>query len=174
VESKLDYLNKEKLSSAELKKQFFEILEKTDLSGGGKVIGQALGFSPEYFDSMYAIGVKYYENNRIEDAIKIFYQLVALEPMNIRNHKAMGACMQAKEDYEAAINIYSAAITLAAMDAEIHFYTGQCLFLTKQFEEAKKTFALVERICEKYPEKWAHIAQHAKDLHQRAADRLKK
>lgn len=169
----MNYLEKEKLSSEELKKQFFEILEKTDLRGGGKNIGQALGFSPEYFDAMYAIAVKYYDNNRIDDAIQILYQLVALEPMNIRNHKAMGACMQAKEDYEAAIKIYGAAITLAAMDAEIHFYVGQCLFLTKQFEEAQKTFTLVNRICEKYPEKWSHIAHHAKDLQQRSAARMK-
>ena len=164
------YLEEQKLSLEEKSAFFQETVSKLDLSSGAD-IGLMLGFTPKYFDAMYAIGVKYYENNRLDDAIKILYQLIALQPSAFRNYKAMGACLQAKEDYEAAINVYKTAIPLAAMDAETYFYIGQCLFLQKKFSEAANTLNLANVICAEYPEKWVQIAHHAKDLYARATAR---
>jgi len=166
----LAYLDDQKLSPEEKSKYFQETLSALDLSSGAD-IGLQLGFTPKYFDAMYAIGVKYYENNRLDDAIKILYQLIALQPSAFRNYKAIGACLQAKEDYEAAVNVYKTAIPLAAMDAETYFYIGQCLFLQKKFSEAANTLNLANVICDQYPEKWKHIAHHAKDLFARATAR---
>ena len=154
-------------------KYFQGALANLDLASGGD-IGLQLGFTPDYFDAMYSLGVKYYENNRLDDAIKIFYQLIPLQPSAVRNYKAMGACLQAKEDYETAIKVYSSAVVLTAMDAEIHFYVGQCQFLIKDFLEAEKTLRMANHICEMYPEKWSHIAQHAKELHTRSKERAVK
>ncbi len=169
----MGYFDQKKLSSDEKMDLFQKILANYNPSSHSN-IGTQLGFSQEYFDAMYAIGVKYYENNRLDDAIKILYQLIPLQPSEFKNYKALGACFQAKEDYETAIKVYSSAVVLAAMDAEIHFYVGQCQFLSKDFIEAEKTLRMANRICEKYPEKWAHIAHHAKELHQRAQERSKK
>ena len=167
------YLDQKKLSSEDSMRYFQEVLSKLDLSSG-RDIGMQLGFSPKYFEAMYAIGVKYYDNNRLDDAIKILYQLIALQPSASRNYKALGACLQAKEDYDTAIKVYGSAVALAAMDAEIHFYVGQCQFLMGDFSQAAITLNLTNRLCEKYPEKWAHISQHAKDLYARAAQRGRK
>ena len=167
------YFDQKKLSQEEMMKYFQGALANLDLTSGGD-IGLQLGFTPEYFDAMYSLGVKYYENNRLDDAIKIFYELIPLQPSAFRNYKAIGACLQAKEDYEAAIKAYSSAVVLAAMDAEIHFYVGQCQFLMKDFVEAEKTLRMANHICEKYPEKWNHIAQHAKELHTRSKERASK
>lgn len=165
------YFDQQKLSEKEKMKHFQEVLSKLDLTTGGDM-GYKLGFTQEYFDAMYAVGVKYYENNRLDDAIKIFYQLVSLQASNFQNYKALGACLQAKEDYAKAIEVYASAVMLAAMDAEIHFYVGQCLFLMKDFAQAAQTLQMANRICEKYPEKWNHIAHHAKELHSRAKERI--
>lgn len=169
----MGFLDPQKLSSEERMKYFQGVLANLDFSSGGD-LGFKLGFSQEYFDAMYAIGVKYYENNRLDDAIKIFYQLIPLQASNFQNYKALGACLQAKEDYQTAIEVYSSAVALAAMDAEIHFYVGQCFFLMKEFAQAEQTLQMANRICEKYPEKWGHIAQHAKELHARAKERSSK
>ena len=166
------YLSEQKLSPEERNRYFKETLSNLTLSAGAD-LGVQLGFTPKYFDAMYAIGVKYYDNNRLDDAIKILYQLIALQPSAFRNYKAMGACLQAKEDYEAAINVYKTAIPLAAMDAETYFYIGQCLFLQKKFSEAANTLNLANVICAKYPEKWINITDHAKDLYARATARAK-
>lgn len=170
----MNYPQQKKLSSEDLRKWVVHLMDRTDLSGEGvQNIGEALGFNQEYFDAMFAIAIKYYDNNRLDDAMHILNELIALEPNNVRNYKAMGACVQAKEDYKSAINIYGHALALAAMDAEIHFYAGQCLFLDKQFAQAKNTFELANRICEKYPHKWGHIAHHVKDLLKRSEERMK-
>jgi tetratricopeptide (TPR) repeat protein len=169
----LGYLDQKPLSKEEQMKYFQATLANLDLSSGAD-IGLALGFTPDYFDAMYSLGVKYYENNRLDDAIKVLYQLIPLQPSAFRNYKALGACLQAKEDYESAIKVYSSAVALAAMDAEIHFYVGQCQFLKKDFEQAELTLRMANRICENYPEKWGHIADHAKELHARAKERAAK
>jgi len=169
----LAYLDQKKLSSEDSMRYFQDVLSKLDLSSG-REIGAQLGFSPKYFDAMYALGVKYYDNNRLDDAIKILYQLIALQPSAFRNYKALGACLQAKEDYDSAIKVYSSAVALAAMDAEIHFYVGQCQFLIGDFAQAAITLRLASSLCEKYPEKWAHIAHHAKDLYTRSSQRAGK
>jgi len=166
----LGYLDDKPLSTEEQMKCFQAMLDKYDFASNLDP-GVQLGFTPEYFDAMYAIGVKYYENNRLDDAIKIFYQLIILESTAFRNYKAMGACLQAKEDYDNAITAYTSGAALAMMDAEIHFYVGQCQFLKKEFSEAAKTLAFANAICEKYPEKWGNIADHAKELHARAKER---
>jgi tetratricopeptide (TPR) repeat protein len=169
----LAYLDQQKLSPEEMMEHFQGALANLDLTSGGD-IGLQLGFTTEYFDAMYSLGVKYYDNNRLDDAIKVFYELIPLQPSAFRNYKAMGACLQAKEDYETAIKVYSSAVVLAAMDAEIHFYVGQCQFLMKDFAEAEKTLRMANRICEKHPEKWNHIAHYAKELHTRAQERSSK
>jgi tetratricopeptide (TPR) repeat protein len=166
----LGYFDEKPLSTEERMKYVKEILTKFDFDTDLE-IGYQLGFTPEYFDAMYAIGVKYYENNRLDDAVKIFYQLIALQPSAFRNYKGMGACLQAKEDYDHAIGVYTSGVALAMMDAEFHFYVGQCQFLKKDFAEAEKTLTFANKICEKYPEKWGHIAGHAKELHARAKER---
>ena len=166
-------LDQQKLSSEEKMQYFQDVLSKMTLSPK-QDIGTQLGFTPKYFDAMFAIGVKYYENNRLDDAIKIFYQLIPIQPSAFRNYKALGACLQAKEDYDSAIKVYKAAVSLAAMDAEIYFYVGQCFFLQKNFVEAAKTLGFVNSMCAKRPEQWAHIAHHAKELHARAVERTGK
>jgi tetratricopeptide (TPR) repeat protein len=166
----LGYFEEKSLSTEERMKYVKEILTNFDFDTDLE-IGYQLGFTPKYFDSMYAIGVKYYENNRLDDAIKIFYQLIALQPSAFRNYKGMGACLQAKEDYDAAIKVYTAGVTLAMMDAEIHFYVGQCQFLKKEFAEAEKVLTFANAICEKHPQKWGHIAGHTKELLARAKER---
>ena len=165
-------LDQQKLSSEEQMQYFQDVLSKMTLSK--QDIGLQLGFTPKYFDAMYAIGAKYYENNRLDDAIKIFYQLIPIQPSASRNYKALGACLQVKEDYDSAIQAYKGAVTFAAMDAEIYFYVGQCLFLKKNFVEAAKTLNLVNNMCAKRPEQWSHIAHHAKELHARALERSAK
>lgn len=167
----MSYLDRKKFSKEEMMNLVKESLQNLVINPDVP-LGLNVGFSQEYLDAMYAIGVKYYENNRLEDAIKIFYQLIPLEPIAIRNYKGLAACFQAKEDYATAIHIYTSSIPLAAMDADIYFYVGQCLFLTKEFAEAEKTLAMADYICKKYPEKWTDIAIHAKELQQRAKERV--
>lgn len=167
----MSYLERKNFSKEETLNLVKESLENLVINPDVP-LGLNVGFSQEYLDAMYAIGVKFYENNRLEDAIKIFYQLIPLEPIAIRNYKGLGACFQAKEDYETAMHIYTNSIPLAAMDADIYFYIGQCLFLTKDFAEAEKTLAMANYICNKYPEQWASIATQIKELHQRAKERV--
>jgi len=137
----------------------------------GVEIGKQLGFTDKDFDAMFAVAAKYYENNRLDDALKITYQLISLQPSEHRNYKLMGACLQAKEDYQAAMKVYMNSISLAMLDAEIYFYVGQCQFLTKAFADAAKSLTFAKHLCTKYPEKWSHIAQHVGELLTRAQSR---
>lgn len=135
-------------------------------SGAG--IGKQLGFSDRYFDAMFAVAANYYDNNRLDDAIKIAYQLILLQSSEPRNYKLMGACLQAKEDYVAAIKVYENSILLAMLDAEIYFYLGQCQFLTKAFSDAVKSLSFAKNLCEEDSSAWEHIAQHVNELLARA------
>jgi tetratricopeptide (TPR) repeat protein len=133
-------------------------------------MGVQLGFSQKYFDAMYTIAVKYYDNNRYDDAIKILYNLIPLQPSAFRNYKAMGACLQGKKDYATAIQVYQKSLPLAFMDVETYFYIGQCQFLQKDYVEAAKTLKLAEHFYSKHPEQWQHIEKSIKELRQRALE----
>lgn len=138
----------------------------------GVDVGHQLGMSDKYFDAMFAIAVKYYDNSRFDDAMKIARQLILMESNNHRNYKLYAACFQAKEDYVSAIRVYQNSVALAALDAEVYFYIGQCYFLSKQFKEAAESLVFAKNLCEKTPENWAHIHHHVNELHARSKQRL--
>jgi len=146
-------------------------MQHVDLSSGVD-IGTQLGVTEKYLDCMYGIAVKYYENHRINDAMKIARQLILIESSNCRNYKLYAACFQSKNDYESAIRIYQNAIALSILDAEIYFYVGQCYFLLKEFDQASKSLQFAKTICEKNPTQWTHIYHHVSDLQSRASQRL--
>lgn len=137
----------------------------------GVDVGKQLGFSDRYFDAMFTVAAKYYENNRLDDALKIAQQLISLQASEHRNYKLMGACLQAKEDYRSAMRVYIASLSLAIQDAEIYFYLGQCEFLTKEFTRAAKSLAHASELCAQEPSKWEHIALHVNELLARAQSR---
>ena len=146
------------------------LLQRIDPTSGVDV-GHQLGLSDRYFDAMFAVAVKYYDNNRFDDAMKIARQLILMESNNHRNYKLYAACFQAKEDYVSAIRVYQNSIALGALDAEVYFYAGQCFFLSKKFKEASESLRFAKTLCEKSPEKWTHIAHHVNDLLARAKQR---
>jgi tetratricopeptide (TPR) repeat protein len=137
----------------------------------GVDISTQLGLSDKYFSAVYALAVKYYDNNRLDEALKMAYQLTQSKPSEHKYYKLLGACLQAKEDYASALKVYQGSIAFAFLDAETYFYVGQCQFLTKQFADASKSLGFAKHLCEKYPEQWAHIKTQVIELLNKSLER---
>jgi tetratricopeptide (TPR) repeat protein len=126
--------------------------------------GDAAGFSDEFFDATYTMGVRYYANRQFDKAHEMFKLLCALQPLNVRNFKAWGANYLGQQNYESAIQAYSMAYTLSATDADTSFYLGQAFYFLKDYEEARGHLAYARELARRQPALWPQIGAWSTQL----------
>jgi len=131
--------------------------------------GDAAGFSDEFFDATYTMGVRYYANRQYEKSHEMFKLLCALQPLNVRNFKAWGANYLGQQDYPSAIHAYSVAYTLSATDADTSFYLGQSHYFLKDYEEARGHLAYARELARRQPALWPQIEAWSTQLLERIA-----
>ncbi len=129
--------------------------------------GEAVGFTDEFFDATYTMGVRYYVNQQFDKAHEMFKLLCSLQPLNARNFKAWGANYLGQQDYPSAIHAYSSAYAMSAMDADTSFYLGQAFYFLKDYEEAKGHLAFARELARRQPALWPQIEQWSTQLLER-------
>lgn len=135
--------------------------------------GDVVGFSPEFFDAIYTLGVRYYANKQYDRSHPMFRLLCTLQPLEARNFKAWGANFLGTRDYRSAVNAYSAAYMLSATDADTSFYLGQAFFFLKDYEEAVGHLRYARELAERAPAMWPQIAAWSSQLLERIEARTK-
>lgn len=129
--------------------------------------GDAAGFSPEFFDALYTLGVRYYANRQYDKAHPIFRMLCQLQPIEVRHFKAWGANYLGTRDYRSAVNAYACAYMLSATDADTSFYLGQAFFFLKEYEEAAGHLRYARELAQRNPALWPGIEAWAGQLLER-------
>ncbi|NBW47571.1 MAG: hypothetical protein EBR46_05470 [Betaproteobacteria bacterium] len=129
--------------------------------------GDAVGFSEEFFDASYTLGVRYYANQQFDKAHELFKLLCTLQPLNARNFKAWGANYLGRKDYASAIRAYEAAYLMSATDADTSFYLGQAHYFQKDHEEAIGHLRFAREMARRNPAAWPQIELWSSQLIER-------
>lgn len=86
-----------------------------DVLQGGKVPKEALKFTDEKTERMYAEAYRLYNSGKYREASYIFRMLIFLDVTQPRYTMGLAACAHMEKDYDAAIKAY---ISCSAMDAD--------------------------------------------------------
>ena len=129
--------------------------------------GDVAGFSSEFFDAVYTMGVRYYANKQYDRAHSMFRMLCTLQPAEVRNFKAWGANYLGMRQYEQAVQAYGIAYTLSATDADTSFYLGQTFFFLKNLDEARGHLRFAREMAQRNPSLWPNIAEWSTQLLER-------
>ena len=106
----------------------------------------SLGLAPDFFESIYALGVADYQAGDYESARLHLTKLLRVQPGEPRFCKAMGTTLQALQQYEAALIHYLDAFQGRPHDVSILFYSAQCLLMLKRQDDAHRVLqALIAR-----------------------------
>jgi len=98
----------------------------------------SVGLGPEFFESLYALGVADYQAGDYDSARLHLSKLLRLQPAEPRYSKAMGATLQALQQHETALLHYLDALQARPEDVSIFFYCAQCLLMLKRQDEAHR------------------------------------
>lgn len=135
--------------------------------------GAAVGFTDEYFDALYTLAVRYYNNKQFREAGEVFKNLCTLQPDEVRNYKGAGANALAQQEYQVAVKAYTVAYMLSATDADTSFYLGQAFFFLKDYQEAHGHLRFAREMAGRAPAKWPQIATWSTQLLERIETRQK-
>ena len=95
--------------------------------------------APENAEARYHLGRVRYQQNRFDEAIKSFQEVLRLEPNNVNAQDNLGLCLEAKNQMEDAIAAYQKAIEMdkknLRQSAQPYLDLGALLVKTNQSEE---------------------------------------
>lgn len=145
-----------------------QLVERLTLQNdSGLQLGDAVGFSEEFFDASYTLGVRYYANQQYDKAHELFKLLCTLQPLNARNFKAWGANYLGQQDYASAVRAYGMAYLMSATDADTSFYLGQAHYFLKDYDEARGHLRFAREMARRNPTLWPQIEQWSAQLLER-------
>ncbi len=108
-----------------------ETLEK------GGTLGDIKGFTPEEVEAVYALAYNLFQQQKYEDAEKLFQFLCFYEHLDKRFWMGLGGCRQHLKQYEGAIDAYS---VLGMLDMENPYpplHAADCYVALGDMEKAE-------------------------------------
>lgn len=126
--------------------------------------GDAVGFTQTYYDSMQALGARYYASRRFEDGSMVFRRLLQLKPMQPEYCKGLGACLLGMQKYADAESAYAMAYFYNAEDPEASYYLGLAAYFQKKFEPAFDSLRFARVMAEEHPQPGSKIAEWSTQL----------
>ena len=95
---------------------------------------------PKAMEGGYATALGFYENNRLDDAEKLFQLLCLLDHYEPRFFMGLAACRQQSGQYEQAVESYSYAALLDSNDPRPPFHSAECHLAIGNSPEAESGF----------------------------------
>ena len=95
------------------------------------------------------LGNIYYKNGWDEEAIKIFQEVLKLDPENLSAVSQLATIYRERGDSEKAVEMYNRILNTQAENPDLWFNLGILYFQMENFEEAKKSF---DKVLEIYPD----------------------
>ena len=140
-----------KILLAELQKVFGSDIQKlneetvgncltiSELLAQGKMrVKDILQISDGHMEMLYATAYNFYQDNKIEQANKIFTMLCTYDPVESKYWEGLGATLKLLKRYKEAICAYHVLTQLHALKISYYFDLAECFLKIKQPENAKK------------------------------------
>src|SRR6185503_2197398 len=100
-----------------------------------------VALQPTLQEAHYTLGVIYWQQGKLDEAVTTFRQAIAVNPNFAEAHYTLGTVLQQKGETEAAISEFREAIKLAPRNPEIHNTLGNALRAKGDREGARAEFA---------------------------------
>lgn len=97
-------------------------------------------------EETYAVGYRYYENGKYQEAVNIFRFLILSESHNKKYWLGLGASLQMLKEYAKALEAYLIASSMDETDPYVFLYMSDCLIVLGKIEEALEILKTVEHI----------------------------
>jgi len=111
-----------------------------DYADAARYLEDSLAMDPGNIEARYHLGRVRYQQNRFDQAIAAFREVVRRDPGNVKAHDNLGLSLEAKNEVEGAIAAYREAIRLDASltvhDEQPYLNLGVLLAKSKRTEEA--------------------------------------
>lgn len=115
----------------------------------GMLPQDALGFSQDFVEMLYAYAYKLFQSGKFDEAATAYKYLMVLCPFDVRQPMALAACYHKKRNYADAISNYIVATVLAPDSPMPYYHASDCFLksddkdgaifmLTKAVEKAKE------------------------------------
>lgn len=139
----------------------------------GKNMGEAMGFTLEQKDALYALGYHNYNNGKYDEARKFFCFLTLLDNKDSRYLFASGAAYHMLKDYPSAITFYSLCTYQDWLNPLPWYHLADCYIQTKQYKEACNALENMIRRCGK-DKMYKKICERSKLLQESLQSQLTK
>ena len=87
---------------------------------------EALGYTDEMVDSMYAQAYRLYDTGRYKDALKMFRLLVVIDAKEFKYTMGVAACHHMMKEFRSAIQIYTICSLIDGQSPIPYFHMADC------------------------------------------------
>ena len=94
----------------DLKIVSFDYVLLNDYVDAGHSLESALEMDPNNLDARYYLGRVRYQQDRLDDAIAAFREVLGRDPSNVKAEDNLGLCLEGKNQVDQAIAAYEKAI----------------------------------------------------------------
>lgn len=113
------------------------------ISQGKMRIKDVLQIPDKHMEMLYAIAYNFYQDNKIEQASKIFTMLCTYDPVSVKYWEGLGATMKLLKKYNEAICVYHILAQLHALKISYYLDLAECFIKINQPETAKQCCEMV-------------------------------
>lgn len=100
----------------------------------------------EGIENLYALAYQLYEQQRYQEAGKIFRLLMLVDQEDVRHWIGLAACCQQNKQYHEAMVLYTLAAKLDSENPYIPLHMAECLFATKKREQGLEALHFAEAL----------------------------
>ncbi|WJF89289.1 SycD/LcrH family type III secretion system chaperone [Paraburkholderia bonniea] len=109
----------------------------------GVTPGTLQGFTPDGYETLYALGHRLYQQDEYLEALQVFGFLLSRNFLDRRFVMAFGATLQMLDRYEEALKYYVVCATLDLNDPAPAFHLAECLLQMGRTSEAREGFQAI-------------------------------
>ena len=114
-----------------------------ELIMAGGTVGDALNYTAQDYEALYALGHGYYQAARYDEAYKVFAYLMIHNHLELRFIMAYAASAQMLEKWDEAIHNYSLSIAMDMVNPQPMLHVCECLIGLAQYARAQEGLNLV-------------------------------
>ena len=103
---------------------------------GSRSLAESLGLSADDMDVIYNLAYSLYNQNRLDEAERVFGLLCMTDHLSERNWLGLGAARQLKKDFGGAVLAYSMAADSGAQNPTAPLHAAECYLLLGMHDQA--------------------------------------
>ena len=113
------------------------------LAQGKMRIRDVLQIPEKHLEMLYTIAYNFYQDNKIEQASKIFTMLCTYDPVEVKYWEGLGATLKLLKKHNEAICVYHILTQIHAIKISYYLDLAECFIKINQSETAKQCCEMV-------------------------------